>query len=325
MSSPDDLDPRQSIIDFPFFKRPYRRIENPSEPDANLPQRTIVKSIYDRYEVKEQKKTDILWVIDNSCSMAEEREKVSQNLDAFIADFSKHQIDFQMAVISTHTNDSLFYGEPPILKWNDPALEPQFSQRIRMETECGYAPALYSAMRALSEPRKSGHNKGFLREDSFLTMIIISDANEDDRMTSQAYYSFFTGLKPGAPYQVTISSIVGDVPGGCRSDTGDAEPGEQYVELSQMTRGFTESICASDFSETLGRIGKNLDEYIRSFPLSKVPHPKFEIVVKVNSRIIPRDPVSGWTYNSVLNVIQFPGSYHPKPGDRVEITYKGYV
>lgn len=323
---PGNSDPRPIDLPPPTVMLPWRRIEETAKPVPNDPKRTILKSMEDRFKKeKEVEKADILWVIDNSCSMAEERDNVSKNLDAFISDFNVRGLDFQMAVISTHTNDSLFYGNPPILKHNDPLLKERFSERIRMEEVCTWnAAGLYSAYLALSEPRRSQRNKGFLRSDAFLIMIIISDADEDYEMTSVDYYTFFTSLKPGKPFKINISSIVGDKPSGCKSVNGNAEPGLQYIEMSEMTRGFFESICSENYSEVLARIGKNLDIYMNSYPLSSIPAQRYPIVVKVNGRVIEHHPLRGWSYNASLNVIQFTGEFKPQVGDTIEISYLSY-
>jgi hypothetical protein len=320
------LDPRPAEIPIPSMTIPWRRMEGSNDPISDKPQRTILKSMLDRFtKEKEKEKADILWVIDNSCSMIEERDKAAKNLDAFISDFNVSGLDYQMAVISTHTHDALFYGKPPVLKYDDPLLKERFSERIRMEEVCTWdAHGLYAAHLALSEPRRSRYNKGFLRDDAFLIIIVISDADEDYELTSPEYYKFFTSLKPGKPYKVNISAIVGDRPGGCRSESGDAEPGLQYLDLADMTRGFFESICSPDYSEALNRIGKNLNSYINAYPLSEAPDQKYPIIVKVDGRVIERHPTRGWTYNSTLNMIQFTGNFKPQIGDVIEITYMSH-
>ena len=49
---------------------------------------------------------DVLMVIDNSCSMAEEQEKLAGNFQAFIDAFSDVDVDWQIAVVTTDTFDA---------------------------------------------------------------------------------------------------------------------------------------------------------------------------------------------------------------------------
>ncbi|MBI2026804.1 MAG: hypothetical protein HYS98_03225 [Deltaproteobacteria bacterium] len=317
------VDPRIISSHKPPWMQPYRRvIERDTAPVNQPPSRGIFTNVVDKYEKKKNhEEADILWVIDNSCSMAEERDKVSQNLDAFMRDFKLSHVDFHMGVISTHTHDALFYGAPPVLLSNDPELERRFSERVRMPQVCGFSAALHAAHLALSEPRISGYNKDFLRSEAHLIIIIISDADEDYKMSSSEYLSFFQSLKASEPHKVVINSIVGDSPSGCSSAGGNAEPGLQYIELTQSTRGFFEIICSNNFKESMNNIGRNLDKYINSYPLTHIPSIRYPLVVTINGRVVERHPIHGWVYNAELNLILFEGDIKPIVGDKIEIAY----
>ena len=53
---------------------------------------------------------DVLWVLDNSCSMSDEITAVEQGLDAFIANFVTMGLDYQMGVITTDMDDAAQSG-----------------------------------------------------------------------------------------------------------------------------------------------------------------------------------------------------------------------
>lgn len=53
---------------------------------------------------------DILMVVDNSCSMIEEQEKLASNFDAFIAAFEGVDVDWQIGVVTTDTLSEDFSG-----------------------------------------------------------------------------------------------------------------------------------------------------------------------------------------------------------------------
>src|SRR3990172_9542368 len=44
---------------------------------------------------------DILWTIDNSCSMSDEQEELTSNFDSFMAYFLDSGLDYQIGVTST--------------------------------------------------------------------------------------------------------------------------------------------------------------------------------------------------------------------------------
>ncbi|MCA9300514.1 MAG: hypothetical protein KDA28_15695, partial [Phycisphaerales bacterium] len=46
---------------------------------------------------------DIVMVVDNSCSMVEEQDKLASNFEAFIAAFAGVDVDWQIGVVTTDT------------------------------------------------------------------------------------------------------------------------------------------------------------------------------------------------------------------------------
>lgn len=63
----------------------------------------------DVFQQARRNTVDILLVVDDSCSMAEEQEKLSNNFDAFISAFSGVDVDWQIGVTTTDT----YYVENP--------------------------------------------------------------------------------------------------------------------------------------------------------------------------------------------------------------------
>ena len=60
----------------------------------------------DTYAQQAASKIDVLWVVDNSGSMAARQENLAKNFQSFIGIFSRGQIDFRLAVTTSN---------PPIL------------------------------------------------------------------------------------------------------------------------------------------------------------------------------------------------------------------
>ena len=54
---------------------------------------------------------DVLWVIDNSCSMADEQEQLTSNFPSFINYFLDSGVDYHIGVISTDLDDSSEAGQ----------------------------------------------------------------------------------------------------------------------------------------------------------------------------------------------------------------------
>ena len=64
----------------------------------------------DVFQQNSRKVVDILMVVDNSCSMWEEQDKLATNFDAFIQYFDRVDVDYQIAVITTDTVNEEFMG-----------------------------------------------------------------------------------------------------------------------------------------------------------------------------------------------------------------------
>lgn len=143
-------------------------------------------------------KIDILWVIDNSGSMATSQQAVADNFQRFIDKFQENGFDFQIAVTtsdaykdifnagltqSVYKNGSYVDGNgatvpaPKILKPDTPDLDKAFIANIlRGINGSGDERVFQSMLAALSN--QSNIDLGFPRKDAFLSVILVSD--EDD-------------------------------------------------------------------------------------------------------------------------------------------------
>ncbi|NOZ85020.1 MAG: VWA domain-containing protein [Deltaproteobacteria bacterium] len=139
------------------------------------------------------KSLDILFVIDNSGSMAEEQKNMADNFNKFIKQLVDSDADYQIGVVTTDlesgkgeliTKD----GDPnhKIIKstWAAADIQNIFSQNIQpgingsnFEKGLGVAKAALSP-EMLSKPLDQGGNKGFLRNDSTLGIVFVSDEND---------------------------------------------------------------------------------------------------------------------------------------------------
>ncbi len=159
-------------------------------------------------------KIDILWVVDNSGSMASSQQNLVSNFDSFIKNFVQKSYDFRMAVT---TSDAFMAEAPWASFYNDPwnnyyyrnryyFNQPQAekamlrdgipgvsSSGIRVidnktadiigtfninavQAISGYGDE--RAFQSITSTLDSALNSGFRREDAFLAVIIVSD--EDD-------------------------------------------------------------------------------------------------------------------------------------------------
>lgn len=155
-------------------------------------QRLVVTSYTEVTDIRSQssaKSVDILFVIDNSGSMAEEQEKLQRNFEAFINELVNQDInDYQIGVVTTDMSDpsqqGRLQGSPKIINGRTMSKDnvvQAFKRNVVVGTTgTSYEKAL-DAMRMALSPQmldKGKPNEGFLRPGSVLAVIFVGD--EDD-------------------------------------------------------------------------------------------------------------------------------------------------
>jgi hypothetical protein len=293
-------------------------------------------------------KLDILWVVDNSGSMANLQTNIANNFSAFIQDFASKSFDFQVAVTTTDAWRAPFLGNPSLAKFKDgangdnsgvfvitpdtPDLINTFMTNITQGINgSGDERAFQSIKTALDSPL----NAGFLREDGFLAVIIVSDEEDFSHDNSnaigtyapalhtvQSYVDYLDGLTNSTNTQrnYAVSSIsIWDTP--ClNANSPWGRIGNRYGELVDATEGEKGDVCSNDFAATLEDIQDRIAELSTQFYLSREPIVE-SIKVKVNDTNIPQDEENGWTYNSTAVSIVFHGTSIPSQGSQIKVDF----
>ncbi|MGO8968349.1 MAG: VWA domain-containing protein [Myxococcaceae bacterium] len=287
---------------------------------------------------------DILWLIDDSGKMADERLVLGSDFQGFLTELTNIQSDYQIGV--TNLNASADGGSEAtlgqlrasvtvapglsIITPATPNAAAVFQELTTFpDSRLHWDLGLRTAELALTPPNASpgGSNAGFVRPNAALAAIVVS--NSDDASYADPDYSirFFQGVKgPGNERLVTFSTIAGDIPNGCTpaADVGKfggmAEPAVRYAAVSFGTGGVVGSICDTDFAGTLQRVVEALNTLRRVFPLTVTPVAG-TLSVTVNGTAIPQDVVNGWQYQAGTNSILFEGAYIPPPGANIQILY----
>jgi len=295
-------------------------------------------------------KVDVLFVIDNSGSMMEEQQNLGQNFAAFLHAAQQQNVDYRIAVTTTGIDPSpggwsvcpggaeggeagRFFpvdgSSPRIITPTTNNAAGVFANNVKVGwchwneqgIEAAYralSPPLVNSADAPNTPQANDGNAGFLRSDAKLAIVFLSDENDytssivnDD---VSFYETFFKGLKGNDPSMLTISAIVG--PETLSSCPTASSSGTRYIKLAQSTGGVVESICTTNWAQSLMAIGGNTFGPRRVFPLSQVPTDPQQIVVDVNGMA-----ASGWTYDAATNSIVFMESATPAAGAVVQVTY----
>lgn len=153
-------------------------------------------------------KIDVLWVVDNSGSMATSQQNLATNFPSFIQKFTEKAYDFQMGVVTTDAYLALpawtsyyqgspmpsYYGGRPqaeigwlrdgtwsdpsgfrLLNMNTPNLNQVFTKNAMQGINGRGDERSLQSMRTALE---SSGNAGFVRDNSFLAIVLVTD--EDD-------------------------------------------------------------------------------------------------------------------------------------------------
>lgn len=292
--------------------------------------------------------TDILWVIDTSCSMMDEQEAVAENFPSFIEFFVDRELPFRMGVTSTNIDetdteglDGALVGSPAWIDDETEEVEQAFVDRALMGIDeyHGDERGLHASFAALGE-RLEDVNAGFLRESASLVVLVVSDEPDystlavpdaSDWIDWSSYASWLDEVKgPEEAGSSHLSAIVGfneegiDQPGGCLH--GDAQGagslqsgalrGDGYIEAALATGGTIQSICSEDWTLTLYRLGLTSAGLHDRFELAELPRPE-TLRVRVDG-----SEVSNWSYDPLLNAVVFGLSAIPDAGERVVVTYQ---
>lgn len=249
---------------------------------------------------------DILFVVDNSGSMEEEQLEMARRSSRF---FSKvRQLDWRVGMITTdpylvdpakpssapnNYSDGQLLQFPNQSYWLDAGMTQeeaweQFSLTVRRdESGNGHERGIRNVYRSIQRsqnPSASGINlllSQFFRPQASLSIVLISDEDEtlvdgagnplsDLQMSQGAELVRYVEQTWGADKEFQFNSIIVR-PGDAACISQFERYGEIYSELSQLTGGVVEDICANDYSGALDNIGSGVVNLQTSYDLQCVP------------------------------------------------------
>lgn len=286
-------------------------------------------------------KVDILWVIDDSASMIEEQQRVSDGFETFIAGIDETNVDFHLGVVSTdldldNPDRGKLLGSPAVITAQDDYVR-LFRDRVQLGTGgSDKERGLSASLDAISEPLASGANSGFLRNDASLLIIYVSDENDCsdngalENESGSACYEQYDKLIPTRdiivelkdikepPARVLASAIIGPpVAEAC----ADSWPGSRYKSVVEGLGGLVGDICENDYSDIMNDLGLSVSGVLTTFQLSHSAVAD-TIEVTVDDELVPEDPTNGWTYDEANWLIRFDGSYVPARGATISVYYE---
>ena len=269
---------------------------------------------------------DVLWTIDNSCSMADEQTALTQNFQTFMNFFLGSGLDYHVGVISTDDDDASHKGqlrEVAGQRWiDDETADPVnvFSGMANLGTSGSSSEAGRATTYRAIELKKDGYNAGFIREEAGLHIIVISDEQDSSTTTpiSKAeFVDYLLTLKTDVEL-VTFSSIVN--PPNC-GFCGGGSAGTDYIEVTNAVGGILWDINDQNWATVLEQLGVQAAGLKREFFLTELPVPgSIQVAIEEDGAVFLFDEGDDWTYNASRNSVVFE-AYIPEPLSEIYITY----
>lgn len=292
--------------------------------------------VTDTFEQLEGPKVDILWVIDDSCSMYDEQARLIQNLSQFVSYADTQAADYQMAVTDTDgqsRNAGKFercFPHPAVIGsdyLDSAARQEAFECTFDVGTsgvgiEAGLAAAKKALEKAQDPLLSPNVNRGFLRDDANLAIVVMSDEDDQSLESNDVLRDYFWSVKGYQRDRVSLHAIAGPVTEACQTGPFNAVPGVRYSRMAMDLGGIFFNICLQDWQPVLTQLGLDVFVPLDEWTLSQAADPN-SMVVTVDGIAVPFDPNDGYTYDPVLNTIKFHGAALPVPGAQIVASYTG--
>lgn len=248
-------------------------------------------------------KMDILFVIDDSGSMAQEQANLAQNFPLFIQVLEDRNLDYRVGVTTTGRTYTYtdFLGFPNTQEGDDGELlqrcdmtqrwvsptDPNPAQTFACAAEVGTngpidEMPLAVTKAAFTEQIANGTNAGFLRDDALLALVILTDENDCsyEQSVSLGLLDFLceSDMEPVQTYVDTLDTVKEERgrwataviagPTNCSSEFGDAAEATRLQEFVDITgdNAVFSSICEGDLTIGLEAALDTFEQACNSFP-----------------------------------------------------------
>ena len=287
-------------LDFDVYKYPYRNAVFEVEGSGHIPNMfnywmecnvKFKEELYPEVDVDEGE-VDIIWVIDDSGSMGDNQQALSDNASTFADMMAQAGIDVRYAVMAFST-------------WASPiGVDPWMAEVSRFKNAVLAVGTNGTATEnGLNAIRQATILPGF-RPTAQRFIVIVTDEDADDYSPEEEKAVGDLLIQKG----ITLYGII---------DVGAAA--HHYQGLIDRTGGYMGNINNANWSATLSKIAESIIKKMTS-TIHLSASPESNLVVKVGGQVVPQHPDNGYTLTDQKIVIN--GSYAPDPDDLVEVEYE---
>ncbi|MBL7543582.1 MAG: hypothetical protein JNL11_07175 [Bdellovibrionaceae bacterium] len=241
--------------------------------------------------LSETDKADVLFVVDNSYSMADEQKNMSSRFPLFIKNL--RTIDWRVGVITTDVdNPALSYADGKLQMFANssryldskiPELDAEtlFAQVIqRKESGSPYEQGIYATYRFLE--REKVATSPFMRPDASVNVVFIADADEtpyegsnglpiiQKRNKPEELVKYLKANWPMKKFQFH-AIVVNEGDADCLDKSANESYGLAYEKLAKETNGVRGSVCAEDYGKQLLFLSEKIKDLVKTVKLDCEP------------------------------------------------------
>jgi hypothetical protein len=254
--------------------------------------------VTDRYIMHEQNvliqattDVDLLVVVDNSDSMADEKNKLGAKFSSLL--FAIDKLNWRTGIITADVGTNAPQKDGNLLPIKYAGFEGRYfldastdimtaqdafvaSIKINTSAGSGGEQGIGAAYRSIerSQDGTSPNNAGFFRPKAALAVLVVSDENEQGNLTRNRpdgllglIQSTWGAGKPFAFHSIIVRP--GDSV--CFNTPGNDGYGHTYAQLSNLTGGIIGSVCEPDYGAQMAEIGNGVRDLARSVSLECSP------------------------------------------------------
>ena len=233
---------------------------------------------------------DIIWVIDGSGSMNDDRVRVLQGITDMMQNLP--MINWRLVIISMTPHEAVAVESFPLLPGDTQEhAHSMFAENVQGHYEYGFD----SVYEFLENNRFAAN---WLRDDASLLVVFVSD--EDDQSTTQfPTVSIFKNWLDSKREHVYVSSIVNKYPDISECNNYSHNVGFRYSDLTTSYSGQLLDICSEDWSQGVTDASSQI-QLREWYDLTNKPLNEQEIYVFVDGI-----EFFDWHYDAVENRVYF--------------------
>lgn len=289
----------------------------------------------DRFEQLGRPRVDVSFVVDDSRSAEDELDAVVASLEELFTFPESQALDFAIAVtrgvlVGAPGPEAGFSiprsGSRGDVVRTDDALDPaavlgrNLDVVPRSGTRAGY---LEAARLALDASRVVGPNRGWMRRDAYLAVVVITDRDDRSVGSLQMFADALRAVRGFSRQNELSFSVLSGGEEGCTGPRGAVEAAPRLSELVEVLSGAQASICDDDLGRALEDLSRPTFGFRNRFFLTQVPDfPELEVFI--DGEKVPGVESSGrinWTANPDARFIRFTPLAVPSPGSRIGARY----